>query len=133
MDPLPGALEAFSILVEHFDVFILSTAPWDNPSAWTDKALWVKRHLGEPARKRLILTHRKDLNRGDFLVDDREKHGAKNFAGKHIHFKTEQFPDWASVLSFLSGEGVMGDTKPGTFTLSVTNSSPTSTPAYPVR
>jgi 5'(3')-deoxyribonucleotidase len=101
MDPMPGVMEAFKILVDYFDVFILSTAPWENPSTWTDKVLWVKNYLGEPARKRLILTHRKDLNRGDFLVDDREKHGVKDFVGTHLHFGNEQFPDWGRVLSYL--------------------------------
>ena len=43
MDPMPGAVEAFEALAREHDVFILSTAPWDNPSAWSDKLLWVKR------------------------------------------------------------------------------------------
>ena len=37
MDPLPGAVEAFHRLAELFDTYILSTAPWENPSAWADK------------------------------------------------------------------------------------------------
>jgi len=100
MDPVDGAVEAFHILASQFDVYILSTAPWENPSAWADKLIWVKKHLGDAAKKRLILTHRKDLNRGDFLIDDREKHGAKEFGGKHIHFKTEQYPDWEQVIRY---------------------------------
>jgi len=100
MDPVDGAVEAFHILASQFEVFILSTAPWENPSAWADKLVWVKKHLGEVAKKRLILTHRKDLNQGDFLIDDREKNGAKEFCGKHIHFKTEPFPDWDQVIRY---------------------------------
>ncbi|MEI6388406.1 MAG: hypothetical protein WCQ50_17440 [Spirochaetota bacterium] len=67
MMPLTGAVEAFNTLAETYDVYILSTAPWNNPSAWSDKLLWVKRHIGESAHKRLIITHHKDLNRGDYL------------------------------------------------------------------
>ena len=37
MKPLPGAIEAVNLLAQHYDVFILSTAPWKNPSAWSDK------------------------------------------------------------------------------------------------
>ena len=37
MKPLPGAIEAVNLLAQHYDVFILSTAPWQNPSAWSDK------------------------------------------------------------------------------------------------
>jgi len=101
MDPVPGALEAFRALAGPFDAYVLSTAPWENPSAWSDKLLWVKRHLGECARKRLILTHHKDLNAGDYLVDDRTKNGVERFRGEHIHFGTPLFPDWPSVVAYL--------------------------------
>ena len=101
MQPLPGALEAFERLSGVFDTYVLSTAPWENPSAWSDKLLWIKKHLGVPARKRLILTHHKNLNAGDFLVDDRTRNGADRFPGEHIHFATQRFPDWATVLEYL--------------------------------
>jgi 5'-nucleotidase len=101
MKPLDGALEAYARLVEDFDIYILSTAPWDNPSAWSDKLRWVKAYLGQTAYKRLILTHHKDLNRGDFLVDDRNKHGADRFVGEWIHFGSCNFPDWPSVVKYL--------------------------------
>jgi 5'(3')-deoxyribonucleotidase len=66
MDPMVGAIESYTELVEQFDTYILSTAPWENPSAWSDKLLWVKKHLGAIAHKRLILTHHKNLNSGHF-------------------------------------------------------------------
>lgn len=101
MDPMEDALDAFDELVEHFDTYILSTAPWENPSAWSDKLLWIKKHLGEAAHKRLILSHNKHLNDGDFLIDDRLKNGADRFKGEHVHFGTEKFPDWKSVVAYL--------------------------------
>lgn len=54
-----------------------------------------------PGYKRLILTHHKDLNRGDFLIDDRTRHGADRFAGEHIHLGSDRFPDWPSVMEYL--------------------------------
>lgn len=101
MDPLPGAVDAFHRLALQFDTYILSTSPWENPTAWSDKLLWVKKHLGAPAYKRLILSHHKNLNNGDYLIDDRTKNGADRFPGEHIHFGTEQFPDWESVVKYL--------------------------------
>ena len=101
MDPLRGALEAFGMLSARFDTYVLSTAPWENPSAWSDKLLWVRRHLGALAHKRLILTHHKNLVAGDFLVDDRTRNGADRFRGEHIHFGTERFPDWKAVTEYL--------------------------------
>jgi 5'(3')-deoxyribonucleotidase len=107
MEPTPGAVEAFLELSELFDVYILSTAPWANPTAWADKLEWVKRHLGggpgDPAYKRLILTHRKDLNRGDFLIDDRPtKRGVDRFAGTVLSFGPDgDYKDWPAVVSHL--------------------------------
>ena len=101
MDPLPWAVESHKELSALFDTYILSTSPWENPSAWSDKLLWVKRHLGERAHKRLILSHHKNLNRGHFLVDDRTKNGAGQFDGELIHFGTTRFPDWPSVVTYL--------------------------------
>lgn len=101
MEPIEGAIEAYYKLTKHYDCYILSTAPWENDSAWSDKVKWVKKHLGEVAHKRLILTHNKNLNKGDFLIDDRIKNGAGGFEGEHIHFLSEQFPNWNSVLKYL--------------------------------
>ena len=52
-------------------------------------------------QKRLILTHRKDLLIGDYLIDDRLKNGAGEFKGELIHFGTIKFPDWKTVLEYL--------------------------------
>lgn len=105
MEPMPGAVDAFQELSSLYDVYVLSTAPWKNPSAWSDKLVWVQQHLGEAARKRLILTHHKDLNLGEFLVDDRTKHGVDEFLGHHIHFGSERFPGWPAILEYLRVAG----------------------------
>ena len=101
MEPMTGAIEAYLVLADLFDTYILSTAPWENPSAWSDKAVWVRRHLGTVAHKRLILTHHKHLNHGDFLIDDRTSNGADRFGGEHLLFGSVQYPDWDSVVAYL--------------------------------
>ena len=101
MEPLEGAIDSFKILSQRYDTYILSTAPWKNSSAWTDKVKWVQKYLGESAYKRLILTHHKNLNQGDYLIDDRTKNGAGEFKGELIQFGTDKFPDWKSVCSYL--------------------------------
>ncbi len=101
MEPFPDAIESFNELAELFDTYVLSTSPWENPSAWSDKLLWIKKHLGKSAFKRLILTHNKNLNTGDFLIDDRIANGVKTFSGEHIHFGQPEFPDWKSVVAYL--------------------------------
>jgi len=104
MKPIDGAIEAFNLLAVHYDTFILSTAPWNNPSAWTDKCIWVKKYLGDKAYKRLIISHRKDLNKGHYLIDDRLKNGAGDFEGELILFGSERFKDLEDVKRYLLEE-----------------------------
>ena len=101
MDPLKGAIESYKKLSQKFDTYILSTAPWKNSSGWSDKNEWVKKYLGDVAYKRLILSHHKNLNYGDYLIDDRLANGANLFKGEHIHFGSDKFPDWESICSYL--------------------------------
>ena len=104
-DPLPmaGAVEAFNELCfdEDYDVYILSTAPWNIPNSWTQKRLWVSKYLGAKAHKRLILSNNKSLLRGDILIDDRTANGAGDFQGELIQFGTEKYPNWTEVLKYL--------------------------------
>ena len=101
MDPMPGAIEAVKKLSQHYEVFILSTAPWKNPSSWSDKRIWVEKFFGDIFFKRIILTHRKDLVMGDYLIDDWGKNGASSFKGEWIQFGSDQFPNWESVVPYL--------------------------------
>jgi len=96
--PMEGAVAAFRQLAQRYEVYILSTAPWDNPEAWMAKRLWVENHLGSEAYKRLILSHNKGLLRGQYLIDDRLVNGVQHFEGTHIHFGSEGTPNWESVM-----------------------------------
>ena len=101
MEPMPGAIEAVHRLSEHYDCYILSTAPWNNPSAWSDKVMWVTKYLDDIFHKRIIITHCKHLCKGDILIDDRGKNGTSEFEGEWIEFGSERFPDWNAVLEYL--------------------------------
>ncbi len=102
MGPMPGAIEAVKSLNVNCDIYILSTAPWNNPSAWSDKLEWVKHNLGEDFKKRLILSNHKDLCKGDFIIDDRPYHGVASFDGVWIELGSEKFPDWDSVRVYIT-------------------------------
>lgn len=101
MQPLKGAIEAVHRLNEYYDCYILSTAPWKNPSAWSDKVLWITKYLNDVFYKRMIITYCKHLCKGDILIDDRGKNGASEFEGEWIEFGSEQYPDWEAVLNYL--------------------------------
>lgn len=104
MDPLDGALDGVRALqAMGYDLYILSTAPWGNPSAWADKVEWVTRHLDDVFHKRMIITHGKGLlaaQEDAYLIDDRTGHGASKFGERHLQFGAERFRDWASVVKF---------------------------------
>lgn len=102
LEPLPNAVETVKKLFDHFEVYFLSTPMWKSPESFTGKRLWIEEHFGDLAIKRLILSHRKDLNIGDYLIDDRTHNGAGEFTGEHIHFGTEKFPTWESVYNYLT-------------------------------
>lgn len=101
LEPIPMAIDSVLILTKVYEVYFLSTPMWGVPESFMDKRLWIEEHFGHGAEKRLILTHRKDLAIGSYLVDDRTANGAGNFTGEHIHFRTPSFPEWNSVTEYL--------------------------------
>jgi hypothetical protein len=105
MAPMLGAIEAVHRIAGLYDVYILSTSPWKNPDALQDKLDWVKKYFGTEKDgvfyKRVIITQHKDLNKGDYLIDDRTKNGAGEFGGELILFGSERFPDWDAVVEYL--------------------------------
>ena len=98
---MPGAVESFEKLSKKYEVYILTAPSWENPSCYTDKRLWVEKYLGESAYKRLIISNDKSLFTGRALIDDRTKYGVTKFGGEHIHFGSDKFPNWNSVLEYL--------------------------------
>ena len=101
LEPIEGAIDAWNALQDKYETYILSTPPWSNPDAWAEKRMWVQQHLGDSAKKKLILCHNKGLVIGDFLIDDRIANGVADFKGEHIHFADSKFPGWRDVLIHL--------------------------------
>ncbi|MGX2970033.1 5' nucleotidase, NT5C type [Ursidibacter sp. B-7004-1] len=105
MKPIKGAVEAVHKLAEHYDIYALSTAPWNNPTAWSDKVLWIQKYFGTVLYKRLILSHHKNLNKGEFLIDDRLKNGVETFEGEHLHFGVD-YKNWQEITDYLLDKAV---------------------------
>ena len=112
-DLIPGAREGVTKLLEMgHDLFIASTPPWNNPSAWGQKRDWINKHFPELKRK-VFLTHRKDLLDGDILIDDTTYRGQLDFKGTFIHFGkdgafwpfiTTQINELTKVINSLKNE-----------------------------
>ena len=101
LDIIPGAEEALSYLNEHHEVFIASTPPWSRIQVWADKRAWLEQWFPDLKRK-LILTHRKDLLIGDVLIDDSSYRGQPDFQGEWFWFnKNWTNRDWKACLKFI--------------------------------
>ena len=61
-------------------------------------------YLGDAAKKRVNVSHNKNLMIGDYLIDDRTANGAGEFKGELIQFGTEKYPNWKEVLKYLNVE-----------------------------
>ena len=101
LDIIPGAEEAMSYLNEHHEVFVASTPPWSRIQVWADKRAWLEQWFPDLKRK-LILTHRKDLLIGDVLIDDSNYRGQPDFQGEWFWFNKD-WPNknWKACLKFI--------------------------------
>ena len=89
LDLMPGAQDALMRLNNDFDIFIATTPPWSRPDAWAHKREWIGEHFPW-LKKKLVLTHRKDLLIGDILIDDSRWRGQPDFQGAWLWFGTAQ-------------------------------------------
>lgn len=105
LKPIDGAIESIKYLhsTGRYDIYFLSSPSWDVPESYTAKRVWLENNLGEIAYKKLILTHNKSLNKGDYLIDDYGKNGV-GFNGDFIHFKKGIFQDWPEVVKYLDND-----------------------------
>lgn len=102
LEPIPGSIECFKKIdsIEGVKALILSRPSVLNPLCYTEKMLWVKKHLGQEYVDRLILSCHKQLSIGDYLIDDQAP-SWEGFQGELIHFKSESFPNHEAVLEYL--------------------------------
>ena len=97
LTPLPGAIEAYRTLEQHFEVYILTAPSYMNPRCYSEKRIWVEQFFDIETTKNLILCRRKGLLRGEYLIDD---HPYPEFKGKQLVFGSDEFEDWDKVLTF---------------------------------
>lgn len=101
LEEIPGAIEGFRKLEEKYDVWILTRPSFRNVNCYTEKAQWIWDHLGYEVLQKTIMTPNKSLVKGSYLIDDMGNAGQDEFEGEWLHFGTEKFPDWKSVVEYL--------------------------------
>lgn len=101
LEPVPGAIEAYKTLETKYKVFTLTRPSIYNPLSYTEKRVWIEKHLGFNACEDLILCPDKTVIRGDYLIDDMPQNGHFKPEWEQIYFGSQAFPDWESVLKYL--------------------------------
>ena len=105
--PIKGAINSVNKLAESgiYDLFIATTASWKNPEAAMHKRLWIEKYFDALFKKKMIITHRKDLLIGDYLIDDRDANGAADFKGELLSFgwayekkEWNKYRTWEEIL-----------------------------------
>ena len=108
LQPIAGAVASWYKLLylsKVYDPYILTAPSLPNPMSYTEKRVWVERYLGKDAVGRLIISPRKDLSKGDFLIDDNLKgRGQDKFEGELIHFGSQKFDCWDTIITYLNNK-----------------------------
>lgn len=105
--PLPNAIKAVQYLHNQqiFDVYILTAPSVHNPLCYTEKRLWIEKHLGMEIVRKLIISPNKGLSKGDYLIDDHvDGSGQEHFEGKVVHFGHNTFGDWEEVIQYFKSK-----------------------------
>lgn len=70
LEPIPGCQEALARLGKRCELVVVTASP---KGAMADKQRWVERHLPMVPRDNVVITRRKDLVSGTFMLDDAPK------------------------------------------------------------
>lgn len=102
--PLSGAVEGVHALLasDKYEPYILTAPSVKNPLCYTEKRVWVDKHLGFDMVNRLIISPDKSLLKGSYLIDDNDTSNFQSkFEGELLHFGTSQYPNWLAIRDYL--------------------------------
>jgi 5'(3')-deoxyribonucleotidase len=101
LKPLPGAIEAYKLLEEHFDVCILTKPSHKNVNCYTEKAQWIWDYLGIDALEKAVFSCDKARAIGDYLIDDQLNANQENFKGELVRITPDHFPDLVAAANYI--------------------------------
>jgi len=75
LPPMPGAVKYFQKLLDDgYDVVIVTQPPRKADYAIAEKRQWIQQRFPNYDLSNMVFCHRKNLIRGDLLIDDRPSH-----------------------------------------------------------
>lgn len=108
LEEIEGSNHAVRELHKFYNVRIATAPSVKNPHCYTEKRQWIEKHYGDiNLQERLYIIPDKSALIGDYLIDDYDSgRGQDKFMGELIHFGSNEYKDWNSVLDhfyFLNG------------------------------
>lgn len=94
--------KAYEMLLEHYSVYIVSTAPTNHPDQLTADQAWVERFLSAPAYNRVVFTNQLPLLYGDYLIAPK---ACADFMGTCIEWGSDDFKTWEEIIVFFDRLG----------------------------
>ena len=106
LKPLPSVQKAVRMLIEHYQVYFVST-PQSFGGGW-EVASWLTEYIGVPAWHHLIVTHRRDLLYGDYIIQapsPLEKAGDEAPLATVIEYGSDTFKTWDDIIGYFEKLG----------------------------
>ena len=103
--PAPSLAKAVRFLLEWYDLYFVAAPQPNHPDYAAEVQRWVFEAVGVPSFRHVVLTNRKDLLYGDYLIDGGTDGGSASFMGTRIDFGSETFKTWEEVIEYFSRLG----------------------------
>lgn len=103
--PASSVAKAVRFLLEWYDVYFVAALPPGDDGYAARAAQWIFETVGVPSFRHIVLTNRKDLLYGDYLIDATADGGAALFTGTRIEFGSDTFKTWEEVIEYFGQLG----------------------------
>ena len=97
LKPFPSCQKAIRILIEHYQVYFVG----EDATAES----WLEEYIGVPAWRHLIVTWRRDLLYGDYLIQKGEVNEDADTMATLIEFGSDTFKTWDDIIEYFSRLG----------------------------
>ena len=104
--PLPSAVKAVRLLIEHYEVFFVFPHPLgrslEEKVQYVTTSSWLDEFINVPAWRHTIFTPRRDLLYGDYLIS-KDKEG--DTMATLLEYGSDNFKTWDDIIEYFSRLG----------------------------
>ena len=94
--------KAYEMLIEHYNVYIVASAPTNGHAHLAQVQDWVEEYLSAPAYDHIIFCNQKALLYGDYFIDPKPCDG---FMGTTIEYGSDEFKTFEEIITFFERLG----------------------------